>query len=87
MEAIENKVRETIANVTGLPQDVDGTRNLYFDLGVASVHALTLLSELESRFGVAVPDDEFVAATTVESLTALMAELVAQEAKGTSPNA
>jgi acyl carrier protein len=80
---VETKVREVLSNVAGLPKDVDGRANLYLDLGVASVHALTLLSELESQFGVAVPDDEFVSATTVESLTALMTDLVAQE-KGSS---
>jgi acyl carrier protein len=86
MNAVETEVRQVLSNVAGLPQDVDGTANLYLDLGVASVHALALLSELESRFGVEIPDDEFVAATTVESLTVLMADLM-EQGKGSSPHA
>ena len=86
MHAVENQVREVLSNVAGLPHDVDATANLYLDLGVASVHALAVLSELESRFGVEIPDDDFVAATTVESLTALMADLM-EQGRGSSPHA
>jgi acyl carrier protein len=75
MEAIETKIRQVLNSVAGLPTDVDGKANLYLDLGVASVHALTLLSELESQFGVTIPDDEFITATDVDSLTALMQDL------------
>jgi acyl carrier protein len=86
MEAVEHKVRRVLSTVTGVAHDVDGKANLYLDLGVPSVHALKLLSELESQFGVSVPDDEFVGATTVESLTALMADLMDHD-KESSPHA
>lgn len=34
-------------------------------LGVASVYALQLLAELEQAFGVSIPDEDFVEATSI----------------------
>ena len=75
---MEEKVRDIIAKVTGLPRNVAGDANLYLDLGVASVDGLNLLTALETQFGVSVPDDEFVTATSITALTSLMSELVEQ---------
>ena len=71
----QTKIREIIASVTGLTQDVSADANLYLDLGVASVHALHLLNELEQSFGVGIPDEEYVKATSVGKLTALVDSL------------
>jgi acyl carrier protein len=76
MDTTQKKVREIVASVTGLPSDVAADANLYLDLGVASVHALQLLAELERQFGVSVPDDEFVEATSIAQLTTMMSELL-----------
>lgn len=75
MENTEVKVRQIVASVTGLPPDADPNANLYLDLGVASVHALGLLTELENQFGVSIPDDDFVAAISIAGLSSLMADL------------
>lgn len=71
----EARIREIIANVTQLSREIPEDANLYLDLGVASVYALHLLTELEQSFDVAIPDEEFVAATSVAKLTRLMNEL------------
>jgi acyl carrier protein len=75
MDNIENKVRETISRISGLPFDMPGDANLYLDLGVASVHALQLLADLESEFDVSIPDEDFVEATSVLQLASLMRSL------------
>lgn len=75
MDAIESKVREIICNITGLPLDMPGNANLYLDLGVASVHALQLLAELEGQFEVSIPDEDFVEAASVSQLASLMRSL------------
>ncbi len=75
MDNIEAKVRETVSRIASLPPDISGDANLYFDLGVASVHALQLLSDLEGEFGVSIPDEEFVEATSISQLSALMRSL------------
>jgi len=75
MNEIEKKVRDLISRTTGLPQDVPGDANLYLDLGVASVHALQILADLESEFDVSIPDEEFVEASSVAQLVALMQKL------------
>jgi acyl carrier protein len=78
MDSVESKVRAIVAEISNLPADMPAEANLYLDLGVASVHALQLLTELEDRFGVAIPDDRFVEATSIADLTALMTNLTAE---------
>lgn len=75
MDAIETKVREIVSSITGLPESMPGDANLYLDLGVASVHALQLLAELEGQFDLSIPDEDFVEATSVSQLASLMRSL------------
>ena len=79
MDSIENKVRQIISQVTGLDPGVSGDANLYLDLGVASVHALQILAELEDQFGISVPDEEFVEATSIAQLASVIRSLVPAE--------
>ena len=81
MNSVETKVRAIVAEISNLPTDMPAGANLYLDLGVASVHALQLLTELEDQFGVAIPDDRFVEATSIADLTALMNSLVSEQAE------
>jgi acyl carrier protein len=80
MTAIETKIRAIVADISNLSTDMPADANLYLDLGIASVHALQLLTELEDQFGVAIPDDRFVEATSINDLTALMTGLVQENA-------
>lgn len=75
MEVTEIKIRKIVTAVTGLPTDVSADANLYLDLGVASVCALQLLSELELQFQTSIPDDDFVESTTISSLISMMRHL------------
>ena len=76
------EIRGMIASISGIPADRISTNgDLYMDIGIASVHALQLLSELENKFGLAVPDDEFVEATSVQALADLIARLTAEQKK------
>lgn len=73
----EAQIRGIISSVAQLSHDIPAEANLYLDLGMASVYALHLLTELEAAFGVAIPDEEFVEATSVAKLTELMDSLTA----------
>jgi acyl carrier protein len=75
MDNIEVRIRETVSRIASLPFDIPGDANLYFDLGVASVHALQLLADLEGEFDVSIPDEDFVEATSISQLSALMRSL------------
>ena len=79
MDSIDIKVRQIISQVTGLDEETSGTANLYLDLGVASVHALQILADLEDHFGVSIPDEEFVDATSIDQLTSVIRSLVPAE--------
>lgn len=81
MDSVESKVRAIVADISSLPADMPAEANLYLDLGVASVHALQLLTELEEQFGVAIPDDRFVEAISINDLTALMTGLTQAQAE------
>lgn len=52
----------------------------YFDAGVTSVMALPLLLEVEDRFQVSLPDDQFIAVRTARSLSDLVRTIENQEA-------
>lgn len=82
MNNTENKIRQLVAEVAGVSPDVPADANLYLDLGVASVHALQLLTELEGRFDVMVPDEDFVEATSITQLTTMINALVEEKDGG-----
>ena len=78
MDSIEQKIRAIVADISNLSPDMPPDANLYLDLGVASVPALQILTELEDQFGVAIPDDRFVEAVSISDLTALITSLVGE---------
>lgn len=76
MQDLQAELRALIAEVGETPDDFSADAHLYLDLGIPSVKAMQLLMELEERYGVRVPDEEFVEATTLQSLAAMMGRLV-----------
>jgi acyl carrier protein len=69
---IETDIKQIVSDISGLPVDSDIHANLYADLGVASIHALQLLTQLEDHFGVPIPDDEFIQATSIAQLASMV---------------
>ncbi len=69
---MEQQLRHLLVELCQLPADFDPAANLYFDLGVPSVKAIELLLQLEERFGVQIPDEQFVEAVSLEKLAAMM---------------
>jgi acyl carrier protein len=59
-----------VSGVSGIGADQD-----FYEAGVTSVMALPLLMELEDRFGVSIPDDQFVEARTPRALHRIVSEL------------
>jgi len=81
MDSLESRIRGLVARVSGISPSVPGDADLYLDLGVASVHALELLTHLEQTFSIRIPDDDFVDATTIDKLALLIARLQAGNAE------
>jgi acyl carrier protein len=72
-EAILPSVLEIISStskVNNLAPDQD-----FYEAGVTSVMALPILLEIEDRFQVSIPDDEFVVARTPQAVAQLIAGL------------
>ena len=75
MEELKSELRQILIDVASLPKDFDEKADLYSDLGMASIKAMELLMALEDHFGVSVPDDEFIEATTLECLAEMIQRL------------
>lgn len=72
--AIEmEKVIEVIVTVGSLPAAIKPDDDIY-DAGFSSIRALQLLTELEDRFNVTLPDDKFSVARTPRALSFLIQE-------------
>jgi acyl carrier protein len=78
MESTREKLHGLLLEVCGLPAGFPSDADLYLDLGVPSVKAMQLLMELEERFQVSVPDDQFVEATTFDRLVGMIEGLLGQ---------
>lgn len=73
--AIEmNQVIDVIVTVGNLPGPIGPDDDIY-DAGFSSIRALQLLTELEDRFQVTLPDDKFSVARTPRALSGLIQEL------------
>lgn len=84
MNPTETQIRKIIAAIAGISGDASADADLYLDLGVASAHGLQLLAQLERTYSIEIPDDDFVEATTIATLTALMDALIAEKNRGTA---
>jgi acyl carrier protein len=78
MSDAKSILRDLICEHSTLAPDFDATANLYLDLGLPSMKAMLLLAEIEDKFGVAVPDDDYVGAASLDDLAALVGRLVSE---------
>lgn len=72
----EREVLSIVSDISGIPPDADLHADLYLDLGMASIHALQLLMELEERYAVLIPDEDFVESNSIAKLTAQLNRLL-----------
>ena len=63
-----------MVQTTGKIENVRSSEDFY-EAGFSSINALQLLMDLEAAFDVTIPDDEFVAARTCDSLHGLISKL------------
>ena len=72
METLTTELRGLLTELAHLPEGFDEKADLYNDLGMASIQAMELLMTLEERYGVRVPDEQFIEATSLERLTTMI---------------
>ncbi|MBI3949927.1 MAG: acyl carrier protein [Acidobacteria bacterium] len=68
-----DEIIEIVCRIAGIG-DIDPDAVLY-ESGFSSLDTLELLVELESVYGLAIPDDQFMAARTPQQLRALVSRL------------
>jgi acyl carrier protein len=78
---LKEDLRSLVSEVGGIPPDFDANAHFYTSLGIPSVKALHLLMGLEDRFDIQIPDAEFVEATSLERLHALISRLIAEKSR------
>jgi acyl carrier protein len=72
---LKSELRQLLTELASLPEGFDETADLYGDLGMPSMKAMELLVALEERYGVSVPDEQFIEATSLERLAGMMQRL------------
>jgi acyl carrier protein len=77
---LNNELRELVANIGGLKPDFDSAADLYLDLAMPSIRAMQLLVELEERFNIQIPDEQFVEARSLEAIQKLVMSLIRTQA-------
>jgi acyl carrier protein len=75
LETLKLELRQLLIELASLPEGFDDQANLYSDLGMPSMKAMELLMVLEERYGVSVPDDEFIEATSLDRLAGMLTGL------------
>jgi acyl carrier protein len=73
LDAVLNAIRD----VTGV--NLEQPDQDFYEAGVTSVQALPLLLELEERFRVSIPDDQFVAARSARRLSEMIQDISKRE--------
>ena len=71
----KSDLRQLLMELAALSEGFDENADLYTELGVASMKAMELLMELEDRFQVSVPDEEFIQATSLQGLAEMIQRL------------
>jgi len=72
LETLKGELRQLLTELAGLPEGFDEKADFYSDLGMTSMKAMECLMALEERYGVRVPDEEFIEATSLERLAGMM---------------
>jgi acyl carrier protein len=75
LETLKGELRQLLTEIGSLPEGFDENADFYVDLGMASIQGLELLAALEDRYGITLPDELFIEATSLERLTAMMQRL------------
>lgn len=75
LEALKSELRQLLTELAHMPEGFDEKADLYSDLGMASIQAIELLMELEGRYNIQVPDEEFIEATSLERLAGMVQRL------------
>jgi acyl carrier protein len=75
LNRLEQDLRGMVCRITGLPENFDAAAHLYLDLGVASLHALELLTAIEERYSIHLPDEQFVEATSLAKIATLVQDI------------
>jgi acyl carrier protein len=75
LETLKSELRQLLIELASLPEGFDGNADFYSALGMSSMKALELLMTLEERYGISVPDEEFIEATSLERLAGMIQRL------------
>ena len=71
-------IREILVAIDHRLNGADANSDLYANFGLASVHAITLLMDLEDRFRIHVRDEDFIEARSISQLTLMIDTLLEQ---------
>jgi acyl carrier protein len=76
MEELKDQLRQIIAGIGGPSNEFDASADLYRDLHLASFQAADLLTAIEERYQVTIPDDQYLNARSLNDLTSIVTRLI-----------
>ena len=77
---VQPLVRVMIARLARIDEDFRADADVFRALGLQSAAALDLLLQIEEEFGIAISDDAFAEARTLEQMAALVVAIQEQAA-------
>jgi len=76
VDSIEKQVIDIVSRVTRIPSaEIGPTTNLKTELNVDSLQGLQIVAEVESKWGVRVPDEEVDFYISIDSIVAMVKNL------------
>ena len=76
MSELKDDLRQMLSSVCGLSSGFADDADLYRDLSVPSFKSVDLLMALEDRYKIAIPDEQYLDATSLDRLTVMMQDLL-----------
>ena len=79
MHELNAELRKIIAEIGGPSSDFDSGADLYQDLKLNSFQAAELLTTIEDRYQVSIPDERYLNARSLADLTEMTRSLIDQK--------
>lgn len=75
-ETCEKDVRAIVSSITGLSNDdLEGRDNFIDDLGIESVMAVSIVSQVEKQFGIDIPPERFGEIDSIDAIVNVVFDL------------
>ena len=81
-DELRDNIRKLVAKIIKLPvEKVDPRADLFTDLNIDSLVGMEIFAALDKQYGIIVPEERLSGVSTLDDITKLVAELLAEKNK------